>query len=182
MRRFRNLANERWFLGLILLIGLLAVACGDGATPTSIVAPPTATAAPTPTVAATAAPTEEVMTPKVATLEAVQNPGLGVTMLVDGGWLTVYLLTKDELGSSSCSGPCVDFWPPLLTVGDPTPGDGVSADQLGTIERDDCSSQVTYNGWPLYYFAFDNGPGETNGQGSGDVWYAVSPTGNLVDV
>ena len=60
-------------------------------------------------------------------------------------------------------------------MGEPTAGEGLSADQLGTIARDDGSLQVTYNGTPLYYFAFDNMPGDANGQGSGDVWFAVSP-------
>ena len=150
MRRIWNLANGRWYLGLVLLIGLLAAACGEEATATRIAAPPTATAtiAPTATVAVTVAPTEEVMLPKVAILKAVQNPTLGVTMLVDGVGLTVYLFTKDESGNSNCSGRCAEFWPPLLTEGDPIAGEGVSTDQLGTIERNDGATQVTYNGWP----------------------------------
>ena len=199
MGRLRNLASERWYLGIILLIGLLAFACGGDATstpikaaPTATVAPvatpasavtvaPTATKAPTATVAATVAPTEDAMMPKVATLDAVQVD-LGVTMLVDGGGLTVYLFTNDELGKSNCSGQCADFWPPLLTVGDPIAGEGVSADQLGTIQRDDGSTQVTYNGWPLYNFANDAGPGEANGQEVGDVWYIVSIYGGPIQV
>ena len=184
MRRIRNLANGRWYLGLILLIGILAAACGDEATATRTAAPPTATiaptatatiaptatatGAPTATVAVTAVPTEEVMLPKGAILETVLNPNLGVTMLVDGGGLTVYLFTEDESGSSNCSGGCANFWPPLLTEGDPTAGEGVSADQLGSTEREDGSIQVTYNGWPLYYFVNDAGPGETNGQDISD--------------
>ena len=186
MRRFRNLANGRWYLGLILLIGLLAAACGDDATATRTAASPTATTAPTATapptatVADTVAPTEEAILPKVATLQAVQNSTLGVTTLVDSAGLTVYLFTNDESGNSNCSGPCAEFWPPLLTEGDPIAGQGVSADQLGTIERDDGSTQVTYNGWPLYYFANDGGPGEANGQDSVDKWYVVSTYGGPI--
>ena len=30
------------------------------------------------------------------------------------------------------------------------------------------------------YFAFDNMPGEANGQGSNDIWFVVSPAGELV--
>ena len=203
MRRIRNLANPPWYLGLILLISLLAVACGGGATPTTAALPiaptataaptatvapataaaatptlvPAATAAPTATIAATEAPTQEVMMPQVASVGAVQNPDLGVTMLADADGVTFYLFTEDELGQSNCSGQCADFWPPLLTEGAPTAGEGVSAEQLGTIEREDGSVQVTYNGWPLYYFSNDAGPGETNGQDVGDVWYVVSTFG-----
>ena len=42
----------------------------------------------------------------------------------------------------------------------------MNSDSLATIERDDGSKQVTYNGWPLYYFANDRQPGNTNGQTS----------------
>ncbi len=31
--------------------------------------------------------------------------------------------------------------------------------------------------WPLYYFAGDSGPSQTNGQGIGGVWWLVSPDG-----
>ena len=30
--------------------------------------------------------------------------------------------------------------------------------------------------WPLYRFAGDAAPGDTNGQGSGGVWFVVGPT------
>jgi predicted lipoprotein with Yx(FWY)xxD motif len=47
--------------------------------------------------------------------------------------------------------------------------------ELGTITRADDSVQVTYNGMPLYYFAQDMLPGDTTGQGRGDVWWVVAP-------
>ena len=40
--------------------------------------------------------------------------------------------------------------------------------------------QVTYNDWPLYYFAGDAQAGDTNGQGVGDVWFAVDASGNAI--
>jgi predicted lipoprotein with Yx(FWY)xxD motif len=42
------------------------------------------------------------------------------------------------------------------------------------------SSQVTYGGRPLYYFAGDAKPGDTNGQGVGGLWFAVTADGELV--
>ena len=65
-------------------------------------------------------------------------------------------------------------WPPLLTVGEPTAGEGLTGGQLGTITRDDGSLQVIFNGQPLYYFANDAGPGEANGHMVGGVWFVVS--------
>ena len=58
----------------------------------------------------------------------------------------------------------------------------MSADQLGTTTREDGSSQVTYNGWPLYYFAPDDKPGDAKGQYVGDVWFAVSTLGEAVAI
>lgn len=184
----------------------MALACGDEATPTTSAAPPTATAPlaattpptatiaataspaatiaatapPTATIAATTPPTEEVMMPQVAAVASAKHPDLGFTMLVDGSGLTLYLFTVDELGKSNCSGGCAEAWPPLLTLGEPTAGEGVSGDQLGTIKRDDGSMQVIYNGWPLYYFANDAEPGEANGQDVGNVWFVVSTHGGPI--
>ena len=59
----------------------------------------------------------------------------------------------------------------------------VRAQLLGTVERRDGAKQVTYNGWPLYYYARDQNPGDTNGQdveGFGAEWYLVTPDGNPV--
>jgi predicted lipoprotein with Yx(FWY)xxD motif len=54
---------------------------------------------------------------------------------------------------------------------------------VGTTKRSDGTSQITYNGHPLYLFEGDHKPGDTNGEGVnafGANWYAVSPAGNLV--
>ena len=59
-------------------------------------------------------------------------------------------------------------------------GEGVNATLLGTITRDDGTTQVTYNGWPLYYFAGDTAPGDTTGQDMEGVWFLVSPTGEAI--
>ena len=40
---------------------------------------------------------------------------------------------------------------------------------------------MTYNDWPLYYFAQDSAPGDVNGQGVGDVWYLLSPDGEPIE-
>jgi predicted lipoprotein with Yx(FWY)xxD motif len=39
---------------------------------------------------------------------------------------------------------------------------------------------MTYGGKPLYYFAGDAKPGDTNGQGVGSMWFAVTADGELV--
>ena len=56
-------------------------------------------------------------------------------------------------------------------------GEGVDAALIGYTIRDNGSVQATYNGWPLYYFIRDEAPGDTNGQGVGEIWYVVDPSG-----
>jgi predicted lipoprotein with Yx(FWY)xxD motif len=70
------------------------------------------------------------------------------------------------------------MWPPFTVEAGATvvPGEGVPGD-LAIIERDDGTSQVTYEGMPLYFYASDAEPGDANGQGIGDVWFIASPEG-----
>ena len=100
-------------------------------------------------------------------------------VLVDSEGVSLYLFTQDEEDASTCYGDCEDAWPPLTVDGDPTAGSDVTA-SLGTTERDDGSMQVTAEGWPLYYYAADSEPGDTEGQGVGDVWFLVTPDGAQV--
>ncbi|HEX6033815.1 MAG TPA: hypothetical protein VFY83_05240 [Anaerolineales bacterium] len=196
-------------LGAILGIALVLVACAPAATPIATELP--ATTAPTieatepPTDVATEAPaTEPAATESPAATEApatdapATDVGVPVTgaatvnlsevgtfgqALVDGQGRSLYLFTNDtqNSGTSSCTGECLVEWPPLLTDGDPVAGEGVDATKLGTITLPDGTTQVTYNGWPLYYFHEDVAAGDANGQGVGGVWFLVSPTGEMIE-
>ena len=115
-----------------------------------------------------------------ATVEVTEGDALG-EFLVDADGMTLYLFTNDSEGTSNCYDGCAASWPPLLTEGEPEAGDGVDAALLGTTERTDGTTQVTYNGLPLYFFASDQSAGDTSGQGVGDVWYVVSPEGEAVE-
>lgn len=102
------------------------------------------------------------------------------TILVDSEGRTLYDFHKDEGGASSCYGACAGAWPPLLTDGDPQAQGAADRSMLGTTERKDGTVQVTYNGWPLYTYAGDQGPGEANGNDIdqfGAEWYALEPSG-----
>ena len=101
-------------------------------------------------------------------------------VLVDTEGMTLYLFTQDTADASACNEGCSEVWPPVLVDGSPSGGEGVDASLLGSIERDDGSMQVTYNGHPLYTYASDTAPGDTTGQGVGDVWYAVDAAGEAV--
>ncbi|MDN5863847.1 MAG: hypothetical protein L0I62_01315 [Gammaproteobacteria bacterium] len=104
--------------------------------------------------------------------------------LVDAAGISLYLFKADSRGGkSTCYDRCAEVWPPLLSDGEPEAGGQAKAGLLGTIERRNGSTQVTYNGWPLYYYAPDDEAGDTKGQdvhGFGAEWYLVTPAGSVV--
>ena len=110
---------------------------------------------------------------------ALADSELG-SILVDGEGRTLYLFTNDQPDTSTCVDDCAQNWPPLEAPESPVAGEGVAEDLLGSIERDDGTDQVTYAGKPLYHFAADTGPGDTQGQGVGDVWFVVGADGEAI--
>jgi predicted lipoprotein with Yx(FWY)xxD motif len=107
----------------------------------------------------------------------------GTTYLTDSSGRSLYLWVPDTTTMSMCSGACAVAWPPLTTTGAPTAGIGVTASDLGTINRSDGTNQITYAGHPLYYYVGDKAAGQTNGEGSngfGAPWYLVAPSGEQI--
>lgn len=103
-------------------------------------------------------------------------------ILFDGSDQAIYLFDKETSSEADCYGDCAAAWPPVLTDGEPVAGSGADAKLLGTTERDDGSTQVTYNGHPLYYYA-NEGPGEVLCQGVdefGGLWLVVDAAGNAL--
>lgn len=116
--------------------------------------------------------------------------------LTDGIGMALYIFTADEQNgtNSACTGECADRWLAYVVEGDLEAGEGIDQSLLGYVDRDDGTRQVTYNGWPLYYYAGDEKPGDTtqqvasvgdvNGQGLeafGGMWYLISPIGEQID-
>ncbi len=137
---------------------------GDSSGATAGAATPTATTSPTPP--PTAAPTVRM---------AASSLG---RILVDEKGRTLYLYTKDTVTTSVCEGQCLAAWPAL--VGKPRAGAGVDATALGTTTRSDGSTQATYAGHPLYYFAKDAAAGDVTGQDVGKVWYVLGADGSAI--
>lgn len=106
------------------------------------------------------------------TVSVAQNATLG-SILVGPNGHTLYYFDKDTAGVSNCTGVCSAIWPALTSSGAPTAGAGLSG-TLGTLTRAHGSVQVTYNGWPLYYYAADSAPGQTNGQGLLGLWHVAT--------
>jgi predicted lipoprotein with Yx(FWY)xxD motif len=102
------------------------------------------------------------------------------TLLTDASGRVLYLFTRDEPNRSNCVDRCAQLWPPVITVGAPSAGEGANAGLLGTITRAEGYTQVTYNGKPLYYYAQDEKPGDARGQNFNNVWFVVSATGEAI--
>lgn len=130
------------------------------------------------------APTKNASTPATATsgaaaVSTANVPKLG-RVLVDSRGFTLYDFHKDNGAQSSCYGACAEAWPPLTTGGSARAAAGAMASKLGTTERSDGTTQVTYAGHPLYTYTGDSKPGETNGNdvdAFGGEWYALQPNG-----
>jgi predicted lipoprotein with Yx(FWY)xxD motif len=104
-------------------------------------------------------------------------------ILFDGKSRVLYGFTRDRRGGpSQCYGACARAWPVYFAKGRLQAGNGVNRRLLGTVRRRDGRRQITYNGWPLYYYAHE-GPREVKCQNVnefGGLWLVVKPNGQLV--
>lgn len=98
---------------------------------------------------------------------------LGKTVLTNNAGRTLYTLSVEKHGNFVCTGGCLGTWHPLTVTASTKPTGPVT---LGTVERPDGRTQVTYKGRPLYTFAGDTKPGEAEGEGFKDVgtWHAAT--------
>jgi predicted lipoprotein with Yx(FWY)xxD motif len=115
----------------------------------------------------------------IAQIAVGENDEFG-RFLVDGAGMALYLFANDTPGSSNCYDQCETNWPPLFGTSATVDAGELDQALVRTTTRRDGRMQITYNGWPLYYFAADQNPGEVKGQGVGDVWWLISPEGELV--
>jgi len=101
----------------------------------------------------------------------------GTQVLTNSAGFTLYWFALDTSTTSKCTGSCATYWPPVK--GPATAGSGVTG-TLGTITRSDGTTQVTYDGHPLYTYVGDTAPGQNKGNGlnlSGGVWHEVTVSG-----
>jgi predicted lipoprotein with Yx(FWY)xxD motif len=121
--------------------------------------------------------------PAMGTAVTLRSVGSLGQILVGANGRTLYLFVADTGMTSRCTGSCAQNWPPLTTAGVPRAAGGVSQHLLGTTRRADSTTQVTYNGHPLYYFIADSGPGTASGEGInafGARWEVVNAAGVAV--
>lgn len=181
---------------------LLVAACSAGApgspSPTlpgpcctpPITAAPTATAAPSPSAASTAgyscdpdmgygcdaSPSPATTTPTPAGEPLIVSASDDGSRLVGPTLLTLYVFDNDSPGQSACNAGCSATWPPLtLAAGQELAAQPDIAANFSTFTRADGSTQVAYNGRPLYHYGNDASPGDIRGDGIGGVWHIAAP-------
>lgn len=91
----------------------------------------------------------------------------------------IYIWEREPSTTPECYDDCAVAWPPVLTTGQPEAGAGINAALLGTTKRSDGTTQVTYNGHPLYYYAHE-GAGEVkchNISTHGGLWWVITTDG-----
>lgn len=182
------------FLGMaaLLVAGCASTKSAGSATPSSAAAATSAAAAAPAATSAAAVPAPSSaarIAPAVAAVSSAGSvaPAVGVSVNVKAGPLgkyltdaagkTLYIFTPDTSSASTCYGTCIANWPAFVTNAAPQAGTGVTASMLGTSPRNDSTTQVTYNGHPLYLFKGDKAAGDTSGQGKAGTWFMVSASG-----
>jgi len=164
------------FMAATLGVAFLAAACGT----TSYGSPASSSSGGYPGAATTPSGPSG---PSAMSTVGMRSTPLG-QILVDGSGRTLYLFEADKGTASSCYDACAGVWPPLTTTGAPAAGPGVNQSLLAITTRKDGSTEVVYNGHPLYYFISDKNAGDTAGQGLssfGADWYVLSAAGTKVD-
>lgn len=117
--------------------------------------------------------------PRWVQFSAVDSPQLGAH-LIDVNESTLYRFDEDTANpsTSNCNDACASTWPPVtVQKGGRVYLAGVRASQIGAIQRQDGTVQLTVGGWPVYRYSGDSRPGDANGQGLGGTWFSVAPDG-----
>lgn len=94
----------------------------------------------------------------------------------------IYMFAKDSKDTSTCYDQCAINWPPLSfeDKSEPVAGRGLDEKLIGYIKRKDGKVQVTFGGWPLYYYAKDQTSMSFTGQGVGGNWFLLSPKAEAI--
>jgi predicted lipoprotein with Yx(FWY)xxD motif len=156
-------------LALFSTVSLIAAACGGddddygGSTTNSPATSPAAGA----TTSGSGGQTN------AAVVKVGNNVKFGSILTAADG-MTLYTFTQDAPGKSNCNGSCAATWPPVTTSAASAPTVEGAPGKFSLVTRDDGTKQVAYNGSPLYRYTPDKAPGDTNGQGVGNVWFVAT--------
>ena len=168
--------NRTTSLIILTVAGTALLASCGGDDDTSAAVP----TAPAPAVASVPPPTTTIAAAGSTVAVKTGETDLGSILVgVDGR--TLYGFTNDTPIQSNCEGTCAEAWPPVIVPANWTVAPGVDSGIFNTITRPDGSLQLVAGKYPLYAYSGDTASGDVNGQGSGDVWFVVSPDGEAIE-
>jgi predicted lipoprotein with Yx(FWY)xxD motif len=95
----------------------------------------------------------------------------GENLVADNSARTLYVFDMDQgRPQPACNGDCAEVWPPYLL--NEAEAKALTA-PLGSIARLNNKLQLTYNGRPVYTYAFDRHSADDQGDGVGGVWHYI---------
>jgi predicted lipoprotein with Yx(FWY)xxD motif len=135
-------------------------------------------ATPSSTEASPAAGTPEAVGGTQATIFVRESGTLGRYFSTPAG-LTLYVSDGDTTANqSTCTGDCAIAWIPFSATEPLSLPPGITG-ELALFDREDGSTQLSYNGMPLYTYNADSGSGSTLGDGVGSIWRLATPGDQL---
>ena len=158
----RQLRRPGSILAVVVLSSLACSACANGGDVTTLSAPPT--------------------TDLSLTLTLQKSPAGPILATAEGD--TLYDFAPDTPSHSACiNDGCVFQWPPLIVHGPVRVEKGLDPSLVGTLERPDGSTQLSYGGHPLYTYNLDVTPGMVTGQAidqDGGLWFVLGRRGKQI--
>src|SRR2546427_582051 len=148
---------------IVLLLAMVVAACGSSTSSGS-------SSSNTTPAATTPSSSNALVKTATATVK-----GKSETILTNAQGKTLYYFTPDTATTSACTGSCAQNWPPLLATGSGTPTSATTLPGKLGMQTTANGNQVEYNGHPLYTFAADSAPGQTNGEGVLGKWFVATP-------
>ena len=110
-----------------------------------------------------------------ATAEGLKTASIGgVTVLTNAKGFTLYSFAPDTATKSACSGACAAAWPPQ-------PAPATVKSPYTSISRPGGTTQLVFDGHPLYTYIADTSPGMASGNGVnafGGLWHEVPASGS----
>ncbi len=118
-------------------------------------------------------PTQPTSTTQSPTIDIASKALIG-NYLVDGRGMALYYTVSDMPNYSNLPDETLSVWPVFYIPSIFVPPQ-LNAVDFGIYTRDNGVRQMTYKGYPLYYFFQDKTPGDTLGNKLGGVWFVVNP-------
>ncbi len=118
-------------------------------------------------------------------IEIATNSTFG-KILVNQDNQSMYFFANDVNGQRNCAGNCASVWPPVTgELYELELGANLDVADFATIAIENGLKQITYKGWPLYYFS-TNGDGQlepsgaTEGDGKNGTFHIAKPDYTLL--